>query len=278
MKISLITPCRNAASLLRDTLASVAGQSAMGSAGVTVEHLVMDGASSDGTQEVVSGFSHAQFFSSPDRGMYDALAKGLRQASGDVIGYLNAGDILHPRAFEVLAEVFSSPGVDWATGFSALVNDKLQVIAAWKPPRYRREFIVNGTYLAGHPVPGIMQEATFWSGRVNAQLDLEKLAGFRLAGDYFLWTRLAGMVPLHSIESLIGFFRVHSGQLSEDRIAYRSEIAPHLRAPTFHEKLTAHWEFRCNPLLRGPLFNFVLPPSPARIFRYDSERDAWCPS
>jgi len=96
-----------------------------------------------------------------------------------------------------------------------------------------------------------------------------------LAGDYFLWIQLAGLVPLHSIESLIGFFRVHGGQMSEDRMAYRSEIEPFLRTPTLREKLTAYWEFRCNPLLRGPLFNFVLPPSAARIFRYDA--GTWAP-
>jgi glycosyltransferase involved in cell wall biosynthesis len=277
MKISLITPCRNAAALLPDTLESVATQSAVLSGQVEVEHLVMDGASTDATGEVALRYPHAALSSSPDAGMYDALAGGLRRATGDIVGYLNAGDILHPKAFEVVAEVFAVPGVDWATGFSALVNDRLQVIAAWKPPRYRREFVQNGTYLAGHPVPGIMQEATFWSGRMNRALDLDKLATFRLAGDYFLWLQLAARVPLHSVESLLGFFRIHAGQLSEDRDAYRNEIAPHLRSPTRRERLTAHWEFRCNPLLRGPLFHFVLPPSEARVFRYESGARAWVP-
>lgn len=278
MRISLITPCRNAGALLEDTLESVAVQSALSAGSVTVEHLVMDGASQDRTGEVVSRYPHARLFSRPDSGMYDALADGFQRASGDIIGYLNAGDILHPRAFGVLAEVFSCAGVDWLTGFSALINDQLQVTAAWKPPRYRQEFVRNGTYLRGHPVPGIMQEATFWTSGVHGKLDFEKLKTFRLAGDYFLWLQLASLVPLHSVESLIGFFRIHAGQLSEDRDAYRNEIRACLRTPTLRENLTAYWEFRCNPLLRGPLYRFVLPPSPARIFRYVAADGRWAAS
>lgn len=271
MKITIVTPCRNAARLLPDTLASVAAQSGFDDG--EIEHLVMDGASDDDSREVVGRFPHAQFYSEADAGMYDALVKGIRLGTGDVVGYLNAGDVLHPRAFSVLREIFAKPDVRWVTGFSALVNDRLQVVAAWKPPRYREEFIVNGTYLRGHPVPGIMQEATFWSR--SLRIDGDRLKRFRLAGDYFIWTELARQAPLHSVESLLGFFRIHRGQLSESKAAYLDEIAPYLRPPTRREKLTAYWEFFCNPILRGPLYRWVLPSSKARIFRYFSDADGW---
>jgi len=273
VRITLITPCRNAARLLPATLASVAEQSDVKSGAVEIEHLVIDGASEDDSRSVASRFPHVVFRSEPDAGMYDALVKGLECATGEIVGYLNAGDILHPQAFSVLREVFTRPKVHWVTGFSALVNDRLQVIAAWKPPRYRQEFILNGTYLRGHPVPGIMQEATFWSRRL--EIDFKTLRSFRLAGDYFLWCELARQTPLHAVESLLGFFRVHQGQLSESKQAYSDEIQSYLRNPTRRENLTAYWEFFCNPILRGPLFRWTLPPSAGRIFRYDSTSDGW---
>lgn len=278
MLVSIITPCRNAAPLLRDTLESLYSQSALSDGRVELEHLICDGASTDGTEAIAAGYPASSFVSEPDAGMYDALAKGLSRARGDIVGYLNAGDIYHPRAFDVLADVFSNPGIDWVTGSGAVVNDRLQVIASWKPPRFRREFFETGTYLEGFPVVGVTQEATFWSGALNRRVDLERLRGYRLAGDYDLWLQMSAMCSLHSIETLLGFFRMHSGQLSEDRDGYVREIQPRLRRATFRERLTAFWEFRCPGHWKRHLSRFVLPKSPSSIFRYDCKTEGWVAS
>jgi len=273
--ISIITPCLNSAGRLADTVESVLGQSAVADGSMRLQYIVVDGGSSDGTRDLMGRYPGVDFISEPDLGMYDALAKGLAKADGDIVGYLNAGDTYHPRAFEILRDVFSGEEVDWVTGYSVLTNDRLQVTAAWKPPRYRREFIENGTYLAGYPVLGIMQEGTFWSARLNAKIDLGRLRKFRRAGDYDLWLQFAPHAPLHSIMAFLGAFRIHAGQISEDRAAYRDELAGSLRQATWRERLTAYWEFRCNPALRGPLWNFVLPRSPSGIFEYDAASDTW---
>jgi hypothetical protein len=65
------------------------------------------------------------------------------------------------------------------------------VIAVSRPPRYRREFILNGTYLRGFPYDGIQQEGIFFRRQLLEKVDLERLRGFRKSGDYFLWTQLA---------------------------------------------------------------------------------------
>jgi len=89
MKVSIVTVVRNAAGTIEECLQSVASQSH-----VDVEHIVIDGASTDGTMDVVDRHRDqlAVVVSEPDRGIYDAMNKGIAVATGDVIGTLNADD------------------------------------------------------------------------------------------------------------------------------------------------------------------------------------------
>lgn len=90
MKVSVITVCLNGAKTIEGTFKSIGAQSYK-----DVEHIVIDGASTDGTVEIISRFQNkiAKFVSESDEGIYDAMNKGLRLASGDIIGLLNADDI-----------------------------------------------------------------------------------------------------------------------------------------------------------------------------------------
>lgn len=89
MKISVITVCFNAVNTIADTLESVATQTQP-----DIEHIVVDGASTDGTLDVVKRYKHVfKMISEPDHGIYDAMNKGLDLATGEVIGFLNADDI-----------------------------------------------------------------------------------------------------------------------------------------------------------------------------------------
>ncbi len=109
----------------------------------------------------------------PDSGLYDAVVKGFRRATGDVVAYLNAGDIFHEHAFRVASEVMTREGVDWICGYQLKINEHGEVIAIAKPPRYRREFILNGTYLRGFPYAGIQQEGIFFRRKLLEAVDLD---------------------------------------------------------------------------------------------------------
>ena len=97
MKVSLITACYNSAATIKTAMESVFGQK-----GVEVEYIVVDGGSTDGTVEIVEEFSHKghkevfefRWISERDQGMYDAINKGIKMATGDVVGILNADDML----------------------------------------------------------------------------------------------------------------------------------------------------------------------------------------
>ena len=100
MKITLITACYNSASTIRTAIESVLSQK-----GVDIEYIVVDGGSKDGTVEIVKEFSHKErkehkegfefkWISERDEGMYDAINKGIKMATGGVVGILNADDVL----------------------------------------------------------------------------------------------------------------------------------------------------------------------------------------
>lgn len=100
MKISIITVTYHAEATLERTLQSVAQQTHP-----DVEHLIIDGASTDHTLEIARQYPHAIVFSEPDKGLYDAMNKGLQRATGDYLCFLNAGDKLHSK--DTLAHIAS---------------------------------------------------------------------------------------------------------------------------------------------------------------------------
>src|ERR1700758_618457 len=104
-KISIVTPSFNQASFIVETLNSVKGQNYP-----ALEHLVMDGGSTDETVEILQrlsgqpGWEHLHWISEPDLGQSDALNKGFRLASGEIVGWLNSDDLYRPNCFAKMAQ------------------------------------------------------------------------------------------------------------------------------------------------------------------------------
>ncbi|MDR3733940.1 MAG: glycosyltransferase family 2 protein [Acidobacteriaceae bacterium] len=116
MKLSIITPCLNAAQVLRCCIDSVLQQG-----GATIEHIIMDGGSTDGTQEILAEFPTIRWQSRADEGMYDAMNRGMAMATGDVIAFLNSDDRLAPGAVQSVAAAFrDDPAAPCVTGFAQL--------------------------------------------------------------------------------------------------------------------------------------------------------------
>lgn len=117
--LSIVTVCYNAADALVRTLESVANQSYR-----HIQHLIIDGNSKDHTQQVVKNFPHAEFFSEPDKGIYDAMNKGLKYAKGDYVLFLNAGDTLASGC--VIEQIFDAHpiGADIYYGDVLIVDKK----------------------------------------------------------------------------------------------------------------------------------------------------------
>jgi len=227
-KISIITPCRNAERYIAETVESVLTQTALLSGRAEVEYFICDGLSGDRTvaiaEAAAGGFRHGlvRILSRRDHGMYEALAGGLRLATGDICAYINAGDFYDRHAFDVVLDIFDSGRAEWLTGLSVNYNEQSQLVGVSLPYRYRARLFECGAY--GRMLPFVQQESTFWSARLHRDLDFDRLAGFRSAGDYYLWRQFARQAELKIVLSHLGGFRTHRGQISQDLPAYRKEM------------------------------------------------------
>lgn len=118
VKLSIITPCYNSASTIRDTLDSVErqmahdGSSDSGRIGYEIEHIIIDGGSPDGTLEMLNEYRErvsydVRIVSEPDGGIYDAMNKGIRMATGDLIGIINSDDWYEDGALSLIVDVYT---------------------------------------------------------------------------------------------------------------------------------------------------------------------------
>lgn len=131
-KISVITVCYNSQTHIADTLKSVDIQTLQDR-----EHIIVDGASKDNTIDIVAQHSHPtrRVVSEPDKGIYDAMNKGLGLARGDIVGYINSDDFYPtPTVLECVAESFDDPSVDAVYGDLCYVkqHDATAIVRYWR--------------------------------------------------------------------------------------------------------------------------------------------------
>jgi glycosyltransferase involved in cell wall biosynthesis len=149
MKISVITVTFNSAKTVADTLTSVAMQTHP-----DIEHLIIDGASSDGTVEIVRMHASTQtrLISESDRGIYDAMNKGIALASGEVIGFLNSDDFYaNSSVLAKIAAAFQDSVVDACYGDLVYVSqDNSRVVRYWKSKPFTKGDFAKG-WCPAHP-------------------------------------------------------------------------------------------------------------------------------
>lgn len=168
MKISVVTVAYNAAATIGETCAAVAVQT-----GVEIEHIIIDGGSGDATAAIVAARAHPGhiFVSEPDRGLYDAMNKGVARASGDLVGFLNADDFFCRTDALALVAAAAAPGVDAVCGGVAIV-------AADDVTRLRRAYPATGFapwmlrfgHMPPHPGLYVRRDALAAVGAFDADL------------------------------------------------------------------------------------------------------------
>lgn len=191
LKISIVTPCFNSASTIRDTIDSVLSQNYQ-----NVEYVVIDGGSKDETPKIVAeyGFKITKFVSEKDNGIYDAMNKGIRIANGDVIGILNSDDFYMSE--DVLSGVVSAfnnnPDIEAVYGDLLYVDakDTKRIVRVWNSTSY-----IDGLFKAGWHPP----HPTFFVKKSVYEKYGFFDENFRIAADYELMLRL---IVKHSIPTL----------------------------------------------------------------------------
>ena len=180
MKVSIITTTFNSAATLHHNLISVARQSHP-----FIEHIIIDNCSSDATLEIVKGYPHvASVISEKDQGIYDAMNKGIKRATGDIIGILNSDDYL--ASADTIAQIvaaFANTSTDAVYGNLVYVNnkrpDKIQRI--WTAGGYNPQLFYRG-WMLPHP--------TFYVRRYVYERYGLYDTSFRFAADYEMILRL----------------------------------------------------------------------------------------
>ncbi len=180
MIISIITATYNSANTVRDTLQSVKNQSYP-----HIEHVVIDGASKDNTLKIVGEYpSVSQVISEPDKGIYDAMNKGIRLVSGDIIGILNSDDFYnHPEVIANIAQCFQDhPDIEAVYADLVFVDEKdtSQIKRTWLAGKYKKKNFLFG-WMPPHPTFFVKKEVYEQYGIFNTQL--------KSAADYELMLR-----------------------------------------------------------------------------------------
>jgi glycosyltransferase involved in cell wall biosynthesis len=224
--ISIVTPSLEQGRFLGAAIESVRSQ------GVEVEHVVMDGGSTDGTRELLEGQTErlAAWRSEPDHGQYAALNDGFALTKGEIMGWLNADDVYAPGALAAVEDVFRCfPEVEWLTSsFSATANEEGIVFDVKRVVSFDARAFSRGFNLPGHGARAmyfIPQESTFWRRSLWERaggLD----PGLQLAGDFDLWARFYRHAELWCVRALVGIFRSHPSQKSRAYNEYLAEAEP----------------------------------------------------
>lgn len=181
MKVTIITVTYNAEKYLEDSIRSVLGQTYP-----NIEYLVIDGGSNDGTIQIIQNYEHqiTRWVSEKDAGMYDALNKGMRMATGDVIGILNSDDMLFDSTvIENVVKKFQEEKTAAIYGDLVYVdaNKPDRVIRTWKGQLYNRNRFRWG-WMPAHP--------TFYVKRSVVEQFGGYLLEFSSAADYEWMSRL----------------------------------------------------------------------------------------
>ena len=177
MKISIVTPAFNSAKTIRHTIESVARQTYP-----NVEYIIVDGGSQDATAKIVAQYPDVVdlFISESDHGVYDAMNKGIRAASGDIIAILNSDDFyIHSHVLEQIATTFQESGADSVYGDLQYVDqhNPNKVIRHWESGVFQRRSFLAG-WMPPHPAFFVKRVIYLRHGLFN--LSLKSSADYEL--------------------------------------------------------------------------------------------------
>jgi glycosyltransferase involved in cell wall biosynthesis len=212
LRFSLVTPSFNQARYIGRTIDSVLGQQG----DFDLEYKVIDGGSSDGTLEVLRSYGpRLLWVSEQDRGQIDAINKGLRASTGDLVGWLNSDDLLLPGALARVAQAFASnPRVEWVHGRCEIVDEHDAPLRSWIS-QYKHFRARHHSFANLLTENYISQMTAFWRRSVHDEIgyldpDLD------LAFDYDFFLRLARRGPPIYLPDSLACFRWYRSSKSGD--------------------------------------------------------------
>ena len=208
MKISLITATYNSGRVLRTTLESVLKQTYS-----DIEYIIIDGASKDNTMDLVYEYEplfngRIKWLSEPDKGIYDAMNKGIRMATGDIVGIINSDDFYHRTdVLSRVAEAFEEPGVQAVYGDVRFVHpgDLDKTIRYYSSKVFSPKLFRYG-FMPAHP--------TFFTYKKYFEEFGYYKTDYKIAADYELLVRFLYVHKLQAKYLPLDFMKMRTGGVS----------------------------------------------------------------
>lgn len=210
LKISIIIPTLNQAQFITKTIDSVLLQKYP-----NLEIIVLDGGSTDDTMAILRKYSNKiKWYCEKDKGQTNALNKGFKMATGDILGYVNSDDLYFPNTFIKVSDFFNNnKDIMWTTGLCEVIDDTNTKISSgivkWKNYCLKIQFSQKWQFNLLLTLNFISQPATFWRRNV-----WQKIGQFdeslKYTMDYDYWLRILQIYPLGIIDSYLASFRMHT--------------------------------------------------------------------
>ena len=256
-RISIVTPSYNQAPFLEETIRSVLLQGYP-----NLEYILLDGGSQDGSLEIVEKYSQflSYWHSKKDNGQSDAINKGMRMATGEIVTWLNSDDTYLPGVFGNIVKCFSMDKVQLVYGCAHFINDKSEIIGEYPAAplmsnwqRYR--------YWRGWPIP---QPTVFMrSGLLEQYGYLDTSLHYAL--DYELLIRLSQHVKFEFLDAPLANYRIHLSSKTADwsksqALFFREDLRVNLRyAPWYQIKNWPLWFEWLIHSLKNIIKQFIVP-------------------
>ena len=244
MKISIITSCYNREATIRDAIESVLAQDYP-----DIEYIVVDGASNDNSLKVINEYKDriAVIISEPDKGMYEAINKGIRMATGDIIGLLHSDDFLFSKdTISCIVAELERTKADFIYGNGLFVDieDTNRIVRNWISGSYAKDKVRRG-WLPLHPTVYIRREALMKWGLYDES--------FKIAADSDFLVRYLYETDLKVAYLNEYIVRMRMGGLSTDRKRMKQKWAEDMRLYRAHG-FNPYWALMLKIVSKVPQF------------------------
>jgi len=239
-KVTIVTPSYNQAHFIQRTIDSILGQEYP-----NLEYIVMDGGSKDGTVEILKSYGKQIIWKSEkDGGQSEAINKGLRMATGEIVAFLNSDDTYEPGAIERVVKFFeANPSKKWVYGKCRIVDENDREIRrpiTW----YKNIKLKKYTFRKLLAENFISQPATFWKHELLDEIGyINEDEHYTM--DYEYWLRIGQKYPAGVINAYLADFRMYStsksGSLAnpqfKDELRMAKDFSGGARLPIFLHKI-----------------------------------------
>lgn len=224
--VSIITPTYNSEKYLQETLLCVQNQTYS-----NIEHIIVDGQSSDGTIEIVKKFPNVKLLSETEGGMYNAINRGIYHSNGQIISYLNSDDLYFQNTIELAVDyLIRWPEIELIYGDCTIINSRGHNLYTHKAPPFNLNL-----FLKRHSLP-IIQPAAFWRKCLHDQHGYFNTE-YKYSSDSEFFMRVCCGNKVKYTQSTMAKFRIHDQSISQQYI---------LQMKIENSKIHKNYKLLCN--------------------------------